>query len=104
MINNKVFSSKTLLNASVEESSSRTSQNSTVRPFITVLRYMLMLIINNISPIFGNETLIDEIEDLSNELNQIHIDKSLVFKHRYINNLFSERKKSLLGRSDKVKL
>ncbi|MDR1043786.1 MAG: GNAT family N-acetyltransferase [Candidatus Adiutrix sp.] len=59
---------------------------------------------NEISYFNGNETLIDDIEELWTELNQIHFEKSLDFKHRYNDFTFRQRKQSLLSSASKGKL
>jgi ribosomal protein S18 acetylase RimI-like enzyme len=52
----------------------------------------------------GNETLINDIEELWTELNQIHFEKSLDFKRRYKDFTFRQRKQSLLSRASKGEL
>jgi ribosomal protein S18 acetylase RimI-like enzyme len=59
---------------------------------------------NKITYLTGDETLIDHIEELWTELNQVHFEKSLDFKHHYKNLTFCKRKKLLLSRIDEGEL
>jgi ribosomal protein S18 acetylase RimI-like enzyme len=59
---------------------------------------------NGISYFNGNETRIDDIEELWIELNQVHFEKSPDFKRRYRDFTFRQRKQSLLSRAGKGKL
>lgn len=44
----------------------------------------------------GDETIIDEIDGLWNELNRVHFEKSRFFKQEYAEYTFRDRKQSLL--------
>jgi hypothetical protein len=59
---------------------------------------------NEISYFTGNETLIDDIEELWIQLNQVHFEKSLDFKYRYKDFTFRQRKQSFFSRAGKGEL
>jgi len=52
----------------------------------------------------GNEKLLADIEELWEQLNQLHMAKSLDFKHHYRTFTFQARSKSLLSIAEKGKL
>ncbi|MEW9097047.1 MAG: GNAT family N-acetyltransferase [Clostridiaceae bacterium] len=58
----------------------------------------------NIKYIIGEEELLDSIQCLWEELNQHHEEKSLYFKEVYSINIFENRKKGLLEKSQGGKL
>jgi ribosomal protein S18 acetylase RimI-like enzyme len=59
---------------------------------------------NGISYITGDERIIDDIEELWEELNQLHLDKSPYFKHHYSVFTFQARKESLMACANRGKL
>ena len=52
----------------------------------------------------GDETVLDEIQELWEELNQLHLDKSPYFKHHYISFSYQARKESLIKCAERGKL
>lgn len=59
---------------------------------------------NNIYFTTGNENLIDDIKDLWEELNRLHLGKSPYFQHYYKTFTFQARKEALISASEKGQL
>jgi len=59
---------------------------------------------NALSFIIGNESIIDEVEELWEELNQIHREKSPYFKNHYHSFTFQMRKEKLISNCEKGNL
>lgn len=58
----------------------------------------------NIHYVLGKEDLLDSVKILWQELNKLHLEKSLYYKEFYANNTFEARKESLLSTARKGRL
>jgi len=59
---------------------------------------------NDITIKTGDEGCLSEIEELWSELNQLHLEKSLHFKHHYESLTFQVRKEALLSKANQGKM
>jgi ribosomal protein S18 acetylase RimI-like enzyme len=59
---------------------------------------------NEIKYITGDETIIDDVGELWGELNRVHFEKALDFKHHYESFTFCDRKRLLLSHANRGKM